>query len=107
MVKSDTDCDGASGSETSAETARIKNRIPDPHTDGELFDKCQNMALTDTGTMIRRATVLHTAKICHFNISSCVMKAGKPLEGSTPPTNEKTLQKTAKVSLMCFRPLLF
>ncbi|XP_024129553.1 DIS3-like exonuclease 2 isoform X1 [Oryzias melastigma] len=76
VVKSDTDCDGASGSETLAETARIKNRIPEPHTDGErneLVDTCQNMALTDT------------------------VKAGKPLEGSTPPTNEKTLQKTAKV----------
>ncbi|RVE61474.1 hypothetical protein OJAV_G00171020 [Oryzias javanicus] len=74
VVKSDADCDGASESETSMESTRNKNRVPDPHTDGEcneLVDKCQNMALTDT--------------------------AGKPLEDSTPPTNEKTLQKTAKV----------
>ncbi|XP_011484718.3 DIS3-like exonuclease 2 isoform X2 [Oryzias latipes] len=76
VVKSDADCDGASESETSVETTRNKTRVPnpDPPSDSdcnELVDRCQKVALVDTG---------------------------KPQEGSsTPQTNEKTLQKTAKV----------
>uniref|UniRef100_A0A8C8DRP4 DIS3-like exonuclease 2 n=1 Tax=Oryzias sinensis TaxID=183150 RepID=A0A8C8DRP4_9TELE len=46
----------------------------------------------------RTVAVSHKAKISHCNIAFHVMKAGKPQEGSsTPQTNEKTLQKTAKV----------
>uniref|UniRef100_H2M031 DIS3-like exonuclease 2 n=1 Tax=Oryzias latipes TaxID=8090 RepID=H2M031_ORYLA len=46
----------------------------------------------------RTVTVSHKAKISHCYIAFHVMKAGKPQEGSsTPQTNEKTLQKTAKV----------
>ncbi|KAI3375239.1 hypothetical protein L3Q82_021745, partial [Scortum barcoo] len=100
VVRSDTDCEGASESEIQKENMVQKAKKKTEHTprpdvtaegqcsdQDELVSKLRNTTLT--GTVVQRM---------HLNLSFHLMEIGESLEDpSTPRSNGEILQKTAKV----------